>query len=76
MVKSAVDILEALGVSFERETCQGGLAAIDECHDPLPPKARDVVLTQEVTAIRPGVRACFIRGPQGISVELLQRDTL
>jgi isocitrate dehydrogenase (NAD+) len=37
IVKSAVDILEALGSPFEWETCQGGLAAIDECHDPLPP---------------------------------------
>jgi lactoylglutathione lyase len=37
-------------------------------------KAQHVVFTQDVTVIRPGVRACFIRGPQGISIELLQRD--
>jgi lactoylglutathione lyase len=36
-------------------------------------RAKGVVFTQDVTAIRPGVRACFIRGPQGISIELLQR---
>jgi isocitrate dehydrogenase (NAD+) len=36
IVKSAVDILEALGLPFEWEICQGGLAAIDECRDPLP----------------------------------------
>lgn len=37
-------------------------------------KAKGVEFTQEPTTIRPGVRICFIRGPQGISVELLERD--
>ena len=23
---------------------------------------------------RPGIRICFLRGPQGISIELLERD--
>ena len=38
-------------------------------------RTKGVVFTQDVTVIRPGVRACFIRGPQGISIELLERDT-
>ena len=37
-------------------------------------KAKGVEFTREPTTVRPGVRICFIRGPQGISVELLERD--
>jgi lactoylglutathione lyase len=37
-------------------------------------KAKGVEFTKEPTTIRPGVRICFIRGPQGISIELLERD--
>jgi catechol 2,3-dioxygenase-like lactoylglutathione lyase family enzyme len=37
-------------------------------------KAKGVTFTREPTTIRPGVRICFIRGPQGISIELLERD--
>jgi lactoylglutathione lyase len=37
-------------------------------------KANGVEFTKEPTTIRPGVRICFIRGPQGISIELLERD--
>src|SRR5690348_288536 len=36
-------------------------------------KAKGVEFTREPTTIRPGVRICFIRGPQGISIELLER---
>jgi lactoylglutathione lyase len=37
-------------------------------------KAKGVEFTKEPTTIRPGVRICFIRGPQGVSIELLERD--
>jgi len=37
-------------------------------------KAKGVEFTKDPTTIRPGVRICFIRGPQGISIELLDRD--
>ena len=37
-------------------------------------KAKGVEFTKEPHTIRPGVRICFIRGPQGISIELLERD--
>jgi lactoylglutathione lyase len=37
-------------------------------------KAKGVVFTREPHTLRPGVRICFIRGPQGISIELLERD--
>jgi catechol 2,3-dioxygenase-like lactoylglutathione lyase family enzyme len=37
-------------------------------------KAKGVAFTKEPTTIRPGVRICFIRGPQGISIELLERS--
>jgi catechol 2,3-dioxygenase-like lactoylglutathione lyase family enzyme len=37
-------------------------------------KAKGVAFTKEPHTIRPGVRICFIRGPQGISIELLERD--
>jgi lactoylglutathione lyase len=37
-------------------------------------KAKGVEFTKEPTTVRPGVRICFIRGPQGVSIELLDRD--
>jgi isocitrate dehydrogenase (NAD+) len=43
IMKSAVDILEALGSPFEWETRQGGLAAIEESHDPLPRATLDSI---------------------------------
>jgi catechol 2,3-dioxygenase-like lactoylglutathione lyase family enzyme len=37
-------------------------------------KAKGAEFTKEPFTIRPGVRICFIRGPQGVSIELLERD--
>jgi lactoylglutathione lyase len=37
-------------------------------------KAKGAVFTKEPTTIRPGVRVCFIRGPEGVSIELLDRN--
>jgi len=37
-------------------------------------KAKGVEFTMEPRTIRPGLRICFMRGPQGISIELLERD--
>ena len=34
-------------------------------------KAKGVEFTMEPRTIRPGLRICFLRGPQGISIELL-----
>ena len=36
-------------------------------------KAKGVEFATEPTTVRPGVRVCFLRGPQGISIELLER---
>jgi lactoylglutathione lyase len=36
-------------------------------------KAKGVEFTKEPATVRPGVRICFIRGPQGISIELLEK---
>ena len=36
-------------------------------------KAKGVEFTREPTTVRPGTRVCFIRGPQGVSIELLDR---
>ena len=36
-------------------------------------KRRGCDFTKDVTTARPGVRICFIRGPQGISIEILER---
>ena len=36
-------------------------------------KAKGVEFTREPTTVRPGVRICFIRAPQGVSIELLER---
>jgi lactoylglutathione lyase len=37
-------------------------------------KAKGAEFTMEPRTIRPGIRVCFLRGPQGISIELLDRD--
>jgi lactoylglutathione lyase len=37
-------------------------------------KTKGVEFTKAPTTIRPGTRICFLRGPQGISIELLDRD--
>jgi lactoylglutathione lyase len=37
-------------------------------------KTKGVEFTMEPRTIRPGLRICFLRGPQGISIELLERD--
>ena len=37
-------------------------------------KAKGVEFTREPTTVRPGVRICFLRGPEGVSIELLDRN--
>jgi catechol 2,3-dioxygenase-like lactoylglutathione lyase family enzyme len=37
-------------------------------------KAKGVEFTMEPKVPRPGIKICFLRGPQGISIELLERD--
>ena len=37
-------------------------------------KKKGVEFTMEPTIPRPGIKICFLRGPQGISIELLDRD--
>ena len=37
-------------------------------------KAEGVEFTKPPQTPRPGIRICFLRGPQGISIELLERD--
>jgi catechol 2,3-dioxygenase-like lactoylglutathione lyase family enzyme len=37
-------------------------------------KAKGCEFTKEPHVPRPGIKICFLRGPQGISVELLDRD--
>ena len=39
-------------------------------------KAKGVRFTMEITQNRPGVRICFIRGPEDISIELLERTAV
>lgn len=36
-------------------------------------KARGAEFTMELTSPRPGIKICFIRGPQGTSIEVLER---
>ena len=36
-------------------------------------KAKGAVFTTEPFTIRPGVRIAFVRGPEGVSIELLER---
>jgi catechol 2,3-dioxygenase-like lactoylglutathione lyase family enzyme len=48
------------------------VSGIDEIAADL--KAKGVQFTVEPHSPRPGIKICFLRGPQGISIELLDRD--
>jgi len=37
-------------------------------------REKGVQFTKEPHSPRPGIRICFLRGPEGVSVELLERD--
>lgn len=37
-------------------------------------KAKGVTFTKEPFTLKPGVRVCFIETPEGVSIELLERD--
>ena len=37
-------------------------------------KAKGVEFTREPTTVRPGVRVAFLRAPEGVSIELLDRS--
>jgi catechol 2,3-dioxygenase-like lactoylglutathione lyase family enzyme len=37
-------------------------------------KAKGVEFTRDPQTVRPGVRVAFLRAPQGVSIELLDRD--
>ncbi|MGE3146800.1 MAG: VOC family protein [Pseudorhodoplanes sp.] len=37
-------------------------------------RRRGAEFSKEPHSPRPGIRICFLRGPQGISIELLERD--
>src|SRR5262245_11265992 len=37
-------------------------------------KAKGAEFTMEPTTVRPGVRIAFLRGPEGVSIELLDRS--
>ena len=37
-------------------------------------KAKGVEFAREPTTLRPGLRVCFIRAPEGVSIELLDRS--
>ena len=48
------------------------VSGIDEIAADL--KAKGVAFTREPTTVRPGTRVCFIKAPEGVSIELLDRD--
>jgi catechol 2,3-dioxygenase-like lactoylglutathione lyase family enzyme len=37
-------------------------------------KVKGAVFSKEPHTIRPGLRICFLRGPEGVSIELLDRN--
>ena len=37
-------------------------------------KAKGAEFTKPPHSPRPGIKICFLRGPQGVSIELLDRD--
>ena len=68
-----LDAAHILAVWFEVTTHGGRVGTgIDAIAAEL--KTKGVKFTKEPTTVRPGVRICFIRGPEGISIELLDRS--
>ena len=57
---------QMLGAEVSR-TMQQGKPRIDL-------KSKGVEFTREPTTVRPGTRVAFLRAPQGVSIELLDRD--
>ncbi len=49
------------------------VADIDAAADEL--KAKGVAFTTEPITVRPGVRIAFMRGPEDVLIELIQRDS-
>ena len=39
-------------------------------------KAKGAEFTMELKQARPGVRICFVRGPEGVSIEVLERKAV
>ena len=37
-------------------------------------KAKGAEFTMELNAPRPGISICFVRGPEGVSIEILERS--
>jgi predicted enzyme related to lactoylglutathione lyase len=37
-------------------------------------KTKGAEFTMEPTSIRPGIRICFVRGPENVAIELLERS--
>ena len=50
------------------------MSGIDAVAAELKKKKKGVEFTEDVHTARPGTRICFLRGPQGVSIELLDRD--
>ena len=48
------------------------VSGIDEIAADL--KRKGVEFTREPTTVRPGTRVCFIKAPEGVSIELLDRN--
>jgi catechol 2,3-dioxygenase-like lactoylglutathione lyase family enzyme len=48
------------------------VSGIDEIAADL--KKKGVEFTREPTTVRPGTRVCFIKAPEGVSIELLDRN--
>lgn len=70
----AGDVVNAPPVTPYQGLDHFGLAVSDIDAVAAELKAKGVEFTQEPHVPRPGLKICFLRGPQGISIELLDRD--
>jgi hypothetical protein len=61
-----------LGRHIRASIISGAVTGIDAIAADL--RKKGVEFTQEPHSPRPGIKICFLRGPQGISIELLDRD--
>jgi hypothetical protein len=42
-------------------------------YDHIHIRSRNAEFTMELNSPRPGIKICFIRGPEGVSIEVLER---
>jgi isocitrate dehydrogenase (NAD+) len=75
IVQAVLQLLDALGAPFAWETCQAGMAGIQECGDPLPPETLESIRRTRL-ALKGPLTTPVGGGYRSVNVELRQEFQL